>query len=167
MLEMWAASPELESGPRLHANAAETVVMTQGSSALCEWCELPFRARRGGSAQRFCRAKCRNMFWSALRRSGDRALAEGILSMTDLRRGVATACTLRQRTERLPPLSDTGRHDLALPDGLLRFSVELEPAIVDQLGGLGLIKPTEVRDLAAILTALRRIGITPTISCSA
>jgi hypothetical protein len=62
---------------------------------------------------------------------------------------------------------DTGRHDLALPDGLLRFSVELEPAIVDQLGGLGLIKPTEVRDLAAILTALRRIGITPTISCSA
>jgi hypothetical protein len=107
------------------------------------------------------------MFWSALRRSGDRALAEGILSMTDLRRGVATACTLRQRTERPPPLSDTGRHDLALPDGLLRFSVELEPAIVDQLGGLGLIKPTEVRDLAAILTALRRIGITPTISCSA
>jgi hypothetical protein len=30
-----------------------------------------------------------------------------------------------------------------------------------------LIKANEIHDLAAILTALKRIGLTPTISCSA
>jgi hypothetical protein len=38
------------------------------------------------------------MFWSALRRSGERALAEGILTMTDLRTDIPIACTLHQCT---------------------------------------------------------------------
>jgi hypothetical protein len=68
--------------------------MTKGTSDLCPWCEKPFRARRGGSPQRFCGAKCRSAFWSALRRWGDRAVATGILSIADIRNGDAEACTL-------------------------------------------------------------------------
>jgi hypothetical protein len=46
---------------------------------VCQWCEKPFRTRRGGSPQRFCGSKCRATFWSALRRWGERAVAAGIL----------------------------------------------------------------------------------------
>jgi hypothetical protein len=53
--------------------------MTDGASSECHWCEQPFRPRRGGSPQRFCRAACRTSFWSALRRWGERAIAAGIL----------------------------------------------------------------------------------------
>jgi hypothetical protein len=61
------------------------------SDGACLWCGHPFRARRGGSPQRFCRARCRTAFWSALRRWGERAIAAGTLTVTDLRNG------LRQR----------------------------------------------------------------------
>jgi hypothetical protein len=50
---------------------------------------------------------------------------------------------------------------------LLRFSVEVERSIVAWLGTTRLIKPNEAHDLAATLTALQRIGLTPSISCSA
>jgi hypothetical protein len=53
--------------------------MTEETLTLCPWCERPFRARRGGSPQRFCGSKCRATFWSALRRWGERAVAAGIL----------------------------------------------------------------------------------------
>lgn len=68
--------------------------MTEGNSPLCLWCERPFRARRGGSPQRFCGAKCRTSFWSALRRWGERAIAAGLLTVADIRNGDPAACTL-------------------------------------------------------------------------
>ena len=68
--------------------------MTEGISNLCQWCERPFRARRGGSPQRFCSAKHRSLFWSTLRRWGARAVAAGILTIADIRNGDPAACTL-------------------------------------------------------------------------
>ena len=62
----------------------------------CLWCGHPFRARRGGSPQRFCQARCRTAFWSALRRWGKRAIAAGVLTVIDLRNGATAACTLQR-----------------------------------------------------------------------
>jgi hypothetical protein len=64
------------------------------ASTVCQWCEQPFRLRRGGSPQRFCGAGCRTAFWTALRRWGERAVAAGILTIDDIRNGHAEACTL-------------------------------------------------------------------------
>jgi hypothetical protein len=68
--------------------------MTEGVSTECEWCERPFRVRRGGSPQRFCGTTCRTAFWSALRRWGERAIATGVLTVADIRNGDPAACTL-------------------------------------------------------------------------
>ena len=65
------------------------------SDGACLWCGHPFRARRGGSPQRFCRARCRTAFWSALRRWGERAIAAGTLTVIDLKNGAKAACTLQ------------------------------------------------------------------------
>jgi hypothetical protein len=78
--------------------------MTEGTSAPCQWCERPFQARRGGSAQRFCGTKCRTMFWSALRRSGERALAAGVVTISDIRRADPAACTLPGAAISPPPV---------------------------------------------------------------
>ena len=139
--------------------------MTDGFSSLCQWCERPFRARRGGSPQRFCGARCRMLFWSALRRFGERGLADGLMTMTDIRTGVTAACTLRQSTERLSPLPDNRRGGDAPPDAPLRFFVDLERDRIAWLVRLRLIKPNEAHDLVVILTALKRIGLAPSISC--
>ena len=61
--------------------------MTQETSTACRWCERPFRPRQGGSPQRFCGARCRTLFWSALRRWGESALAAGILTIADIKGG--------------------------------------------------------------------------------
>jgi hypothetical protein len=58
---------------------------TPETSTSCRWCKRPFRARQGGSPQRFCGASCRTMFWSALRRWGERALAADILTIADIK----------------------------------------------------------------------------------
>jgi hypothetical protein len=107
------------------------------------------------------------MLWSALRQFGERALANGTLTVTDIRTGLASACTLPQYTERLSPLPDNRRGGNAPPDAPLRFFVDLERDRIAWLVRLRLIKPNEAHDLVVILTALQRIGLTPSISCSA
>ena len=67
----------------------------------CLWCGRAFVARRGGSPQRFCRARCRTAFWSALRRWGERAVAAGILTIGDIRTGDPAPCTLLLKA--IPP----------------------------------------------------------------
>ena len=65
------------------------------SDGACLWCGHPYRARRGGSPQRFCRTRCRITFWSALRQWDERAIAAGTLTVIDLRNGATAACTLQ------------------------------------------------------------------------
>jgi hypothetical protein len=49
--------------------------------ACCPWCGRQFELRSsGGSDQRFCRAACRQAFWTAARRWIGRALEAGLLS---------------------------------------------------------------------------------------
>ena len=76
-----------------------------------------------------------------------------------------TACTLPQYTERLSPLPDNRRGGNAPPDAPLRFFVDLERDRIAWLVRLRLIKPNEAHDLVVILTALKRIGLAPSISC--
>jgi hypothetical protein len=85
--------------------------MTQWISTGCGWCEQPFRPRHGGSPQRFCGSKCRTAFWSALRRWGERAVAAGILTITDIRSGDSAACTLPGACLSPPPVSQ-GQGDM-------------------------------------------------------
>jgi hypothetical protein len=68
---------------------------THPSDGACLWCGHPFRARRGGSPQRFCRA-------GAGPRSGP-PCADGAsvqsrsaLTVIDLRNGATAACTLQR-----------------------------------------------------------------------
>jgi len=60
----------------------------------CLWCRRAFVAHRGGSPQRFCRARCRTAFWSALRRWAERAVAAGALTIDHIRNADPAACTL-------------------------------------------------------------------------
>jgi len=78
------------------------------AEATCLWCEKPFPPRRGGSPQRFCSAKHRSLFWSALRRWGERTVAAGILTIADIRNSDPTACTLPGAAISPPPLSQGG-----------------------------------------------------------
>jgi hypothetical protein len=86
--------------------------MTEGISDLCQWCERPFQARRGGSPQRFCGAGCRTAFWTALRRWGERAIAAGILTVADIRNGNATACTLLPGATSAVPIGEAAPQHL-------------------------------------------------------
>ena len=78
-------------------------MLNQGTLASCQWCEGPFRARRGGSPQRFCSSKCRSAFWTALRRWGERAVAAGVLSLDQIREGAPEACMLLSDGDSLAP----------------------------------------------------------------
>jgi hypothetical protein len=77
--------------------------------SLCNWCGVPYRPRRGGSRQRFCGPGCRTAFWSALRRWGERAIAAGILTVTDVRDGDPEACTLLLKATLPAPIDDAAR----------------------------------------------------------
>jgi hypothetical protein len=80
--------------------------MAEAVSTACQWCDEPFRARRGGSPQRFCGARCRSAFWTALRRWGERAVAAGILTIDDIRSGDPAACTLLPGHVSLAPVGE-------------------------------------------------------------
>jgi hypothetical protein len=137
--------------------------MTGETSTLCPWCDRPFRARRGGSPQRFCGSKCRATFWSALRRWGERAVAAGTLTITDVKYDPAAACTPLQETESPVPLSDIGAGDTA-PCDALRFVVDIERSKVDWLVKLRMIRSDQQDDLLAIMTGLKHLGQPPSIS---
>jgi hypothetical protein len=62
--------------------------------------------------------------------------------------------------------SDTTRTSSSRPDEPLRFFVEMERGTIAWLCRLGLIQRNEAYDLGALLIALKRIGLTPTIPFS-
>lgn len=56
----------------------------------CQWCGSAFiPARKGNQEKRFCSAACRQAFWSAARRWIAMALDTGLLTVANLKRGVA------------------------------------------------------------------------------
>src|SRR5271163_2024931 len=58
---------------------------------LCSWCDRPFRVRQtGGRANRFCQPSCRRAFHSAVRTWALDAIANGALTVAEIRSG-ATA----------------------------------------------------------------------------
>jgi hypothetical protein len=87
--------------------------MMEETSAVCEWCERPFRRRRGGSPQRFCGTKCRMAFWTALRRWGERAIDAGVLTIDDIRNRDPAACTLLAGARSCTPVSEAPPQRLA------------------------------------------------------
>jgi hypothetical protein len=143
--------------------AAEGVVVTEETSTLCPWCERPFRARRGGSPQRFCGSKCRATFWSALRRWGERAVAAGTLTITDVKNGVVAACTPPQGNEPSLPLSDIGAGDTA-PGDALRFIVDIERSKLAWLVKFRMIRSDQQDDLLTVMNGLKHLGQPPSIS---
>lgn len=62
---------------------------------VCAWCGAAFAARGSGRRQRFCKARCRNGFFSAARRWAAAEVAAGRLRVETLREFQArTTCTL-------------------------------------------------------------------------
>src|SRR6266699_575443 len=93
---------------RSTAGAAEVTAMQPGETK-CSWCGQDLQVRRGGSPQRFCSTEHRSLFWSTLRRWGDRAVAAGILTIADIRNGDPAACTLPGAPISPPPLPAEGQ----------------------------------------------------------
>ena len=59
----------------------------------CFWCGAEFLAKKvGANPKRFCSEGCKNCFHSAARRWPERAIADGHLSLSDLR-APAASCT--------------------------------------------------------------------------
>lgn len=66
----------------------------------CRWCGLQFVAVTvGAHRKRFCSARCKNRFHSAARRWAEQALADGRLSLKDLRAQSASCTTPRGAAE--------------------------------------------------------------------
>jgi hypothetical protein len=130
----------------------------------CLWCTSSFEPRRSGSPQRFCGTKCRTKFWSALRRWGDRAIDAGILSVADVKSGVATACTLPGHGAPAAPLLSVRAGDIASSIAVQIFVVEVERSKVDWLVRLRLLRPDQRNDFIAIIVALKSLGQPPSIS---
>jgi hypothetical protein len=67
--------------------------MSDGPS--CSWCNRPFRMRQsGGRAQRFCRPSCRRAFHGAARAWALDAIATGVMTVADLKNGLAATRAL-------------------------------------------------------------------------
>jgi hypothetical protein len=130
----------------------------------CLWCAREFERRRGGSPQRFCGPKCRTAFWTTLRRWGDQAIADGVLTIAELKNGTAAACTLLQRGNPAWAVPNIERNPVVFPDPPLRFLVEVNRSLVSGLAMLGLIRPDERGELAPILGGMKRLGWLPHIT---
>ena len=103
------------------------------------------------------------IFWSALRRWGERAITAGTLTIANVKDGAATACTLLRSREPALRLLDIGSDYPASPDRPLRFYIEIERGLLVGLVRLGFIRSSELNDLGAVTSALRRIGQTPNV----
>jgi hypothetical protein len=112
----------------------------------------------------YCRAVCRAAYHKAARQWCERAIAGGRLTVEDLRSSGAVAYTLPQRGEPPLPLSNNGCAEIALPDAPLKFVAEVDRDTVAWLVKLRFIPADRRDDLLAILAALDRVGLTPSIS---
>src|SRR6516165_3976529 len=86
--------------------------MTREVPTLCAWCGRPFQERQtGGRAQRFCRPSCRRSFHAAVRSWALDAIADGTLTVAEIRNGaVATRALLPTTTSPVPVGEAPWRH---------------------------------------------------------
>lgn len=78
--------------PPLNGCGAEVAM---SDALLCSWCDRPFRVRQtGGRAQRFCQPSCRRAFHSAVRIWALDAIANGALTVAEIRSSVAATRAL-------------------------------------------------------------------------
>jgi hypothetical protein len=125
----------------------------------CLWCSRSFEPRRGGSRQTYCRPACRAAYHKAARLWYERAIANGWLTVQDLRSSGAVAYTLPQRGEPPLPLSNNGCAKIALPDAPLKFVANVGRDTGEWLVKLRFIPADRRDDLLAFLAALDRVGL--------
>jgi hypothetical protein len=112
----------------------------------------------------YCRTACRAAYHKAARLWCERAIADGRLTVQDLREGAPAAYTLPECTEPPLPLFDIALGYTEFPGALLRFLVEVESGTLASLVRLRFISPGQVDDVVAIIDAFKRLGRAPSIS---
>jgi hypothetical protein len=135
----------------------------QPGGAKCSRCGQDLRRRRGGSPHASARPstdRC-SVPPSA---AGEHAVAAGILTISDIRSGDPTACTLPRDDEPLLPLSDICTSDAAPGDILLTFIVDVERSKIRWLVRFRFIRRDQKDDLSTIIAGLKCIGQPPSIS---
>jgi hypothetical protein len=131
---------------------------------VCPWCTQAFRPRRRGRGEKFCRSRCRLLFWAACRTWAERAVALGIISIADLKADPA-ACTPRWGGEAPLPCPDIPSTDQPSCEPLKWFVVEVSEARINALIFRDYaICPHERADLIAIMGALLRLRHKPRTS---
>jgi hypothetical protein len=80
----------------------------------CVWCDRPFRARQtGGRSQRFCRPFCRRSFHAAVRTWAIDAIANGTLTVAQVKDGVSATRALAPAARVPLPIGEVISHRLA------------------------------------------------------
>ena len=140
----------------INAGAVE-IGMTDGVT--CLWCDGSFEPHRGGSRQTFCRSTCRAAYHKATRQWCEQEIAEGRLSIENLR---AAAYTLPSGAKALlSGQSNMGPPNSALLSPMARFLVEVPLYTIEMLVNFGRLGEDQQDDLAAITAALRLLGQPP------
>jgi hypothetical protein len=134
-------------------------------ASVCLWCGVEFTRRRdGGKPQVFCRSACRRDFDAAGRRWVADAIGAGILTVGDLRDGLAATRALGASKDRLSPTPGTGSPDDAISEPMTQFLVEIRSYTLEALVRFGWVRGDQQDDLDAIMNALRHLGQAPSIS---
>jgi hypothetical protein len=132
-----------------------------GGNASVDYCLARERQRTGGRTQRFCQPSCRRAFHASVRSWALDAIADGTMTIAEIRNGAPAARALRRGSERLSPLPDIGSPGNALSYPVARFLVEVPRSTIEVLIRFGFIRFDERDDLGAIINALRRLGQAP------
>ncbi len=83
---------------------------TVAAGTSCLWCGRAFAPRRnGGHPQRFCRPACRRAYDAAGRRWVAEAMAAGVLTTDDLRKGTAATRALTRDAAIPLPAPEQGK----------------------------------------------------------
>jgi hypothetical protein len=94
---------------------------------------------------------------------GELAVAHGIVSVADLKADLV-ACTLRWREKAPPPCAEIGVTDRPPAEPLKRFAVEVPQGLLTALVFRHHeIRHSEQTDVIAVMAALTRIGLKPTV----
>ena len=115
------------AGRLIEAALPSTAVMAEPTIASCQWCERQFWARQtGGRAQRFCQPTCRRAFHFAVRTWALDAIANGTLTIAEIRNGPATRALVPAATSPAPPGEVPLRDPAPLADGRSTHQQHLE-----------------------------------------